>query len=53
MPRYSKGDLTVETSNAREGVNLRAQGFVEHKALTAAVKAADEQADKPAPKPHK
>lgn len=48
MPRFTKGDgdgqVVVETSNAREAATLRASGFVESKARTAAVRAADDAA---------
>lgn len=46
MPRFTKGDVTVETSIPREAAELRAGGFTEQKAKTAAVKEAD--AAKPA-----
>ena len=49
MPRFTKGDgdeqVVIETSNAREGATLRASGFVESKARTAAVRAADAGSD--------
>lgn len=62
MPRFEKDGLApVETSNAREAVQLRAAGFTEHKARTREVRASDaaaaaqsaEQAaaDAAAPKP--
>lgn len=41
MPRYTNGDSVVETSNAVEGVRLRAQGYTEAVARTAAVRAED------------
>jgi len=42
MPRFEKDGLApVETSNAREAVQLRAQGFTEFKARTKEVRAAD------------
>ncbi|MFP3579981.1 hypothetical protein SB659_10410 [Arthrobacter sp. SIMBA_036] len=41
MPRFIKDGLTVETSVPREAAELRAQGFTEQKAKTAAVKEAD------------
>lgn len=47
MPRFIKDDVAVETSLPREAAELRAQGFTEQKAKTAAVKEAD--AAKPAP----
>lgn len=54
MPRYVHKDTghTVETSNATEGVLLRASGYREQRARTQAVKAADEAkaSDKPATK---
>lgn len=50
MPRFEKDGLTVETSNAREAAQLRAEGFAEHKARTAEVKKADAEQAKPAPK---
>ncbi|WP_455833746.1 hypothetical protein [Pseudarthrobacter siccitolerans] len=40
-PRFEKDGVPVETSNAREAVQLRAQGFTEHKARTKEVRAAD------------
>ena len=49
MPRFTKGDgddqVVIETSNAREAATLRASGFVESKARTAAVRAADAGSD--------
>lgn len=47
MPRYVKGDQSVETPSLREGVRLKAQGFREVKARTKAVRESDEQAAKP------
>ena len=48
MPRFTKGDLTIETAVPREAAELRAQGFTEHKARTKAVQAAEaEQASTP------
>jgi hypothetical protein len=41
MPRFTKGDLTIETAIPREAAELRAQGFTEYKARTAEVKEAD------------
>lgn len=40
-PRFEKDGVPVETSNAREAVQLRAQGFAETKARTKEVRAAD------------
>lgn len=40
-PRFEKDGVPVETSNAREAVQLRAQGFTEHKARTKEVRASD------------
>lgn len=48
MPRYSKGDRSIETSIPAEGVELRAQGFKETKALTKAVREVDEQREQAA-----
>lgn len=55
MPRYTSkdGKQTIETSSAREGVNLRAQGFTESKARTAQVRQTDAADEKPAPTPSK
>lgn len=47
MPRYTKGDLVVETANAIYGVRLKASGFVESKARTKAVKVKDEAPQEP------
>lgn len=48
MPRYVKdGAAAIETSDAREGVTLKAQGFHEEKARTKAIKAADEAKPEP------
>ena len=42
MPRFEKDGIEpVETSNAREAVQLRAQGFTEYKARTKEVRATD------------
>jgi hypothetical protein len=41
MPRFTKDDVTVETSNAREASQLRRDGFKESKARTAAVREND------------
>ena len=45
MPRFEKDvdgrKVTVETAIPREAAELRAQGFVEHKAKTADVRKAD------------
>lgn len=41
MPRFTKDDQVIETSNAVEGARLRAQGFVESKARTAGVRERD------------
>ncbi|AHB31623.1 hypothetical protein ArV2_gp12 [Arthrobacter phage vB_ArS-ArV2] len=43
MPRFTSkdGTVTVETAVPREAAELRAQGFTEQKAKTAAVKEAD------------
>lgn len=41
MPRYTNGDSVVETSNAIEGVRLKAEGYTESTALTAAVRGSD------------
>lgn len=48
MPRYENPTTghAIETSNAREGVQLKASGYREQKARTAAVREADKQADK-------
>lgn len=43
MPRYIKGEHVVETSSAREGVRLKAQGYIEQKARTKVVREADAQ----------
>ena len=41
-PRFEKDGLApVETSNAREAVQLRAAGYTEHKARTKEVRASD------------
>ncbi|MCU1566545.1 MAG: hypothetical protein JWQ56_1482 [Pseudarthrobacter sp.] len=40
-PRFEKDGVPIETSNAREAVQLRAQGFTEHKARTKEVRALD------------
>lgn len=40
-PRFEKDGVPVETSNAREAVQLRAQGYTEHKARTKEVRASD------------
>ncbi|MFM9430063.1 hypothetical protein [Arthrobacter sp. MP_2.3] len=48
MPRFTKDDVTVETSVPREIVELRSQGFTEHAAKTAEVKQADAEAAKSA-----
>lgn len=44
MPRFTSkdGKTTVETAVPREAAELRAQGFTEAKAKTAAVKQADD-----------
>ena len=44
MPRYvhPKTGHAIETSHPAEGVQLRAQGYREQKARTAAVKQADQ-----------
>lgn len=41
MPRFTKEDVTVETSVPREAAELRARGFVEQKARTREVRQAD------------
>lgn len=41
MPRYEKDGRAIETSLAREGALLRAEGWTEVKARTKAVKEAD------------
>jgi len=41
MPRFTKGDLTIETAVPTEAAELRRDGFTEEKARTAPVKAAD------------
>lgn len=43
MPRFisKDGSVTVETAVPREAAELRAQGFTEQKAKTAAVREAD------------
>lgn len=41
MPRYEKDGVVVETSLAREAVQLKAEGFTESKARTKAVREAD------------
>lgn len=41
MPRFTKGDLTIETAVPTEAAELRAQGFTEQKALTNAVREGD------------
>ena len=43
MPRYEHPETkhVVETSNAREGVQLKAQGYRESKARTTGVKQVD------------
>lgn len=41
MPRFVKDGLTIETAVPRESADLRAQGFKEQKARTAAVREAD------------
>lgn len=53
MPRFTSkdGQTTVETSVPREAAELRAHGFAEQKAKTAAVKESD--AAKPATTPSK
>lgn len=51
MPRYEKDGDAVETSDPTEGARLRAAGFVESKARTQAVRAAEAEQDKPKPNP--
>lgn len=46
MPRYVKGDHAIETSDAREGVQLKAAGYRVEKARTKVVQASDKAADK-------
>jgi hypothetical protein len=48
MPRYVHKDTghTVETSVAREGQELKSQGYREQAARTKAVREADKQAEK-------
>lgn len=46
MPRFVKGDVTVETALPREAAQLRAEGFTEQKARTAEVKKADAEQSK-------
>lgn len=41
MPRFTKDGLTIETAVPREAAELRAQGFTEQKARTAAVREAE------------
>lgn len=41
MPRYEKNGHVVETTNAREGVRLKASGYREQKALTQDVRKGD------------
>lgn len=41
MPRFTKGDQVIETSNVIEGARLRAAGFTESKARTAGVRERD------------
>lgn len=41
MPRFTKDGLTIETAVPREVTELRAQGFTEQKARTAAVREAE------------
>ena len=41
MPRFTKDGLTIETAVPREAAELRAQGFAEQKARTAAVREAE------------
>ena len=41
MPRFTKGDLTIETAVATEAAELRRDGFVEQKDKAAEVKASD------------
>lgn len=41
MPRFTKDGLTIETAVPREASELRAQGFTEQKARTAAVRQAE------------
>ena len=41
MPRFTKDGLTIETAVASEATELRAQGFTEQKARTAAVRDAE------------
>lgn len=52
MPRFTRtvngAELVIETAIPREAAELRAQGFTEHKARTAAVRQADQG---PAPVP--
>ena len=50
MPRFTSkdGKTTVETAVPREAAELRAQGFTEQKAKTAAVRDADAEAAQPA-----
>lgn len=50
MPRYEKdGFDPIETSLPREGVQLRAEGWREYKARTAAVREADAERTEEAP----
>jgi len=46
MPRFTKGDLVIETSLPTEAAELRRDGFKESKARTAAVRNAEAEAVK-------
>lgn len=41
MPRFTHGDVVIETSDPYEAAGLRRDGFVESEAQTAEVKASD------------
>jgi len=47
MPRFTKDNHTIETSNPRERVRLLSQGYKQEKARTAAVREADAAKAKP------
>ena len=53
MPRFTKDGLTIETAVPREAAELRAQGFTEQKARTAAVREAEATPKAEAPKTSK
>jgi len=46
VPRFIKDSTVIETSLPREAAQLRAEGFKEEKARTAAVKKADAEQTK-------